>query len=64
MLYRDTVGQAQVLAYEDVYVILVFLFSGLLLLIPLMRRVRSDHTGQATTGTRGRVEPLPEPVAE
>jgi len=64
MLYRDTVGQAQVLAYEDVYVILVFLFSALLFLIPWMRRIRSDHTGQATTETRGRVEPLPEPVAE
>ena len=64
MLYQDTLGQAQVLAYSDVYVFLVVLFIGLLFLIPWMRRIRADQTGPATTESRGRVEPLPEPVSE
>jgi DHA2 family multidrug resistance protein len=64
MLYHDTLDQAQVLAYEDVYVFLVVLFVGLLFLIPWMRRVRADQTGPAKVDARGRVEPLPEPVSE
>ena len=64
MLYRDALGQAQVLAYADIYILLVFLFTGLLLLIPLMRRVRADQTEPAASGTKGRVDPLPEAVAE
>jgi hypothetical protein len=64
MRYHDTLGQAQVLAYSDVYVVLVVLFVGLLFLIPWMRRVRADQTGPAATEARGRVEPLPEPVSE
>ena len=64
MLYHDTLDQAQVLAYGDVYIFLVALFLVLLLLIPWMRRVRADQTGPATSGSRGRVEPLPEPVSE
>ena len=57
-------SQAQVLAYGDVYVLLVVLFVGLLFLIPWMRRVRADQTGPAARESRGRVEPLPEPVSE
>jgi DHA2 family multidrug resistance protein len=64
MLYRDTVGQAQVLAYSDVYVLLVVLFVSLLFLVPWMRRIRADQTGQGASEARGRVEPLPEPVSE
>ena len=44
MLYRDVQEQAQVLAYADVYVLLVVLFVGLLCVIPWMRRVRADQT--------------------
>jgi hypothetical protein len=64
MLYRDATDQAQVLAYADIYILLVFLFVGLLFLIPWMRRVRADQTEPAESGAKGRVEPLPEPVAE
>jgi DHA2 family multidrug resistance protein len=64
MLYRDMQEQAQVLAYSDVYVLLVGLFTGLLLVIPWMRRVRADHAEPEPSETRGRVDPLPEPVSE
>jgi DHA2 family multidrug resistance protein len=64
MLYRDALDQAQVLAYGDIYILLVFLFTGLLFLIPWMRRVHVDQAGPAESGAKGRVEPLPEPVAE
>jgi len=64
MLYRDATDQAQVLAYGDIYILLVFLFTALLFLIPWMRRIRADQTGPAAKESTGRVEPLPEPVAE
>ena len=64
MLYRDATDQAQVLAYGDIYILLVFLFTALLFLIPWMRRIRADQTGPAAKEAAGRVEPLPEPVAE
>jgi DHA2 family multidrug resistance protein len=64
MLYHDLQGQAHVLAFSDVYFLLVILFSGLLVLIPLMRRVRADQTGPDPSEAKGRVEPLPEPVSE
>jgi MFS transporter, DHA2 family, multidrug resistance protein len=62
MLYRDMQEQAQVLAYGDVYMLLVVLFTGLLFLVPCMRRVRADQTGPQASEARGRVEPLPEPT--
>jgi MFS transporter, DHA2 family, multidrug resistance protein len=64
MLYRDMQGQAQVLAYGDVYALLVALFVGLLFLIPWMHRVRAEHTGPEPSEAKGRVDPLPEPVGE
>jgi len=42
MLYHDTVSQAQVLAYMDNFWLLAVLFSAILFLIPLMRRVRLE----------------------
>jgi hypothetical protein len=48
--------RAQVPAYADVYVILVFLFTGILLLIPWMRRVRAEQTGPQAQETRARME--------
>jgi DHA2 family multidrug resistance protein len=47
LLYRDTVDQAQVLAYADVYVILVVLFTAVVFTLPLMRRVRVEQTGSS-----------------
>jgi MFS transporter, DHA2 family, multidrug resistance protein len=63
MLYHDTLDQAQVLAYIDVYLLLVVLFVGLLFLVPWMRRIRTDQP-PAPGEAKGRVEPLPEPVSE
>ncbi|MGH7279616.1 MAG: DHA2 family efflux MFS transporter permease subunit [Candidatus Rokuibacteriota bacterium] len=42
MLYRDTVTQAQVLAYADEFWLLGVIFFAVLLLVPLMRRVRAE----------------------
>ena len=63
MVYHDTLDQAQVLSYVDVYLLLVVLFIGLLFLIPWMRRIRTDQT-PVPDPAKGRVEPLPEPVSE
>jgi DHA2 family multidrug resistance protein len=62
MLYRDTVAQAQVLAYGDVYMLLVLLFAVVILLLPWMRRVRIEQTGPPAAPAR--VEGLPEPAPE
>jgi DHA2 family multidrug resistance protein len=59
MLYHDTVGQAQTLAYIDTYAVLVVLFTGLLLMLPWLRRVRLDQTGPKKPEGEGRVEGLP-----
>ena len=58
MLYRDTVGQAQVLAYADEFWLFSMIFFGLLAVIPFMRRVRAEptRTGEARPE---RVDPLP-----
>lgn len=42
LLYRDTLNQAQVLAYVDEFRVLSTLFFVLLLLVPFMRRVRAE----------------------
>jgi MFS transporter, DHA2 family, multidrug resistance protein len=41
MVYRDTVGQAQVLAYADEFWLLSLMFFAITLLVPLMRRIRT-----------------------
>ena len=57
MLYHDTVTQAQVLAYADEFWILSTFFFAVLIVLPLMRRVRSEP------GPSGeRVEGLPTAV--
>jgi len=56
MLYHDTVTQAQVLAYADEFWVLSTFFFAVLIVLPLMRRVRSEP------GPSGeRVEGLPTP---
>jgi MFS transporter, DHA2 family, multidrug resistance protein len=56
MLYSDTVAQAQVLAYADEFWILSLVFFAAVLMLPLMRRVRSEP---GTTNADTRVEGLP-----
>ncbi len=65
MLYQDTIGQAQALAYIDDFWLLAVLFSIIPFFIPLMRRVRAEPAAPAReseTDATGRVPPLPAPV--
>jgi DHA2 family multidrug resistance protein len=52
MLYRETVIQAQILSYADDFWFMLVTYCGVLLLVPFMRRVRSDAT-----------RPRPQPTA-
>ena len=57
MLYRDTVAQAQVLAYVDEFHLLAIIFFAMLGLIPFMRRVDTrapapDKSGERVEGLR------------
>jgi DHA2 family multidrug resistance protein len=40
MLYRETVTQAQLLAYADDFWLLALMFASMILLLPFMRRIR------------------------
>jgi DHA2 family multidrug resistance protein len=42
MLYRETVTQAQLLAYADDFWLLAVLFASMTLLLPFMRRIRLE----------------------
>ena len=42
MLYRETVAQAQLLAYADDFWVLALLFALIPLFLPLMRRIRVE----------------------
>jgi MFS transporter, DHA2 family, multidrug resistance protein len=59
-LYRNTVEQAQILAYGDDFWLISVVFVSVLLLIPLMRRVRAEQNERARQSP-GRVEALPAP---
>ena len=48
MLYRETVAQAQLLAYTDDFRLLAVLFAVIPLFLPLMRRVRAEPTVKAS----------------
>ncbi len=50
MLYRTTVGQAQLLAFTDDFWLLATMFLVVPLLLPLMRRVRLQPSGAAAQG--------------
>jgi hypothetical protein len=56
MMYRETVAQAQVLAYVDEFRLLSVIFFAMLLLIPFMRRVRVEpppaRSGERVEGLR------------
>jgi DHA2 family multidrug resistance protein len=56
MLYHDTVTQAQVLAYADEFWVLSTFFFAIVLVLPFMRRIRSEP-GVSNADTR--VQGLP-----
>src|SRR5262249_43320752 len=47
MLYRETIEQAQLLAYVDDFWMLAVMFAAVPLLLPLMRRVRLEKRSSA-----------------
>jgi DHA2 family multidrug resistance protein len=60
MMYRETVTQAQVLAYVDEFRMLSLMFFAMMLLIPFMRRVRvppPPASGERVEGLRAPGEP-------
>jgi MFS transporter, DHA2 family, multidrug resistance protein len=52
MMYRETVAQAQVLAYVDEFRMLSLIFFAMLALIPFMRRVRVERPPKEAPGER------------
>jgi len=58
MVYREVTRQAQVLAFADDFWLLFVLFSGTILLLPLLERVR---TGPATS-SKAEADDAPAPV--
>jgi DHA2 family multidrug resistance protein len=48
MLYRETVAQAQLLAYTDDFWLLAVMFAAVPFLLPLMRRIRLTPTATKT----------------
>jgi DHA2 family multidrug resistance protein len=65
MLYRETVTQAQLLAYVDDFWLLAIMFAAMTLLLPFMRRIRLEPTSPAgaTASEAARAKPLEEGVA-
>jgi DHA2 family multidrug resistance protein len=52
MLYRETVTQAQLLAYADDFWLLAVMFASMTLLLPFMRRIRLAKPAEATAKER------------
>jgi MFS transporter, DHA2 family, multidrug resistance protein len=61
MLYRDAVDQAQVLAFIDDFRLLAVLYASLIILIPFMRRVRTEPADRPRPAGET-VAPLPAPA--
>jgi MFS transporter, DHA2 family, multidrug resistance protein len=62
MIYRETVQQAQLMAFIDDFRLMAALFFVLLMLIPFMRRIHPDETERRRPAEGpGRVEGLPAP---
>ncbi len=59
MIYRETVAQAQVQAFADDFWLLAMIFIGILMILPLMRRVTIEQTERVRAESSGRVEGLP-----
>jgi DHA2 family multidrug resistance protein len=62
LLYRDTVTQAQLLAYVDDFWLLAMMFAAVPFFLPLMRRIRLEKPTAATPDP-ARAKPVEEGVA-
>src|SRR5436190_181355 len=54
MLYRETVSQAQLLAYADDFWLLAMMFAAVPVVLPFMRRIRLEPTSPATAASSER----------
>jgi DHA2 family multidrug resistance protein len=63
MLYRETVMQAQMLAYADDFWMLAVMFAAVPLVLPFMRRIRLDKTAAGATHEKAPGPPVEEGVA-
>src|SRR5207249_12251641 len=57
MLYRETMTQAQLLAYADDFWLLAMMFAAVPFFLPLMRRIRLDPI--TATGKAAEAAPAP-----
>ena len=60
MLYRETVAQAQLLAYADDFWLLAVMFAVVPLLLPLMRRIRLERPATGEPAAERAPAPLEE----
>ncbi len=63
MLYRETVAQAQLLAYADDFWLLAVMFAAVPLFLPLMRRIRLEPRSSVGAAATSKGEVGPAPVA-
>jgi DHA2 family multidrug resistance protein len=59
MLYRETVNQAQLLAYADDFWLLAMMFAIVPIFLPLMRRIRLDPPAATPNPERAPVHSVP-----
>jgi DHA2 family multidrug resistance protein len=59
MLYRETIAQAQLLAYADDFWLLALMFAAVPLFLPLMRRIRLQPAAPPRAAAGERVPALP-----
>jgi DHA2 family multidrug resistance protein len=62
MLYRETIVQAQILSYADDFWLMLVTYCAVLILVPFMRRVRSDATRDRRPEPTARDPGLPAPA--
>jgi DHA2 family multidrug resistance protein len=63
LLYRETVTQAQLLAYVDDFWLLAVMFAAIPFFLPLMRRVRLDPPPHGAPSGKAPAAPIEEGVA-
>jgi MFS transporter, DHA2 family, multidrug resistance protein len=62
MIYRETIAQAQLLAYADDFWLLTIMFLAVPLFLPFMRRIRLDPSRSPTAGAEPAVAHAAEPA--
>jgi DHA2 family multidrug resistance protein len=63
MLYRETITQAQLLAYADDFWLLALMFAAVPLFLPFMRRIRLEKMSGTAAADGAHAKPVEEGVA-